>query len=287
MEYPEQSLRVWPVRFNGAVYQEDWKNIQLSFLGANGLSEVRNAGIARIRGIEMDVGYRAGGFTLNIGGSYNDAEIRRDFCRIANPAFDCALDPGDGRTNALLAEAGTQLPVTAKFKGNAIARYEFPVAGWDGHVQGAASYIGRRRSDLRDVENAIKGDFDPYTTVDLSFGMKKDNLRFEVFATNLLDERGIKATFFFVGQYVRANPEQVREVVRRGHNVASHSWSHPTYLRYWAREAQVTEVRRSYAALEAALADAPAAASVLVKGSRFMQMERVVQALQQEGTPCS
>ena len=74
---------------------------------------------------------------------------------------------------------------------------------------------------------------------------------------DILDERGIKATFFFVGQYARANPEQVREVVRRGHNVASHSWSHPTYLRYWAREAQVSEVRRSYAALEAALADAP------------------------------
>lgn len=74
---------------------------------------------------------------------------------------------------------------------------------------------------------------------------------------DILDERGIKATFFFVGQYVRANPEQVREVVRRGHNVASHSWSHPTYLRYWAREAQVSEVRRSFAALEAALADAP------------------------------
>lgn len=74
---------------------------------------------------------------------------------------------------------------------------------------------------------------------------------------DILDERGIKATFFFVGQFVRANPEQVREVVRRGHNVASHSWSHPTYLRYRAREAQVTEVRRSYAALAAALADAP------------------------------
>ena len=74
---------------------------------------------------------------------------------------------------------------------------------------------------------------------------------------DILDERGIKATFFFVGQYVRAHPEQVREVVRRGHNVASHSWSHPTYLRHWAREAQVTEVRRSYAALEAALAEAP------------------------------
>ena len=74
---------------------------------------------------------------------------------------------------------------------------------------------------------------------------------------DILDARGIKATFFFVGQYARMHPEQVREVVRRGHNVASHSWSHPTRLRHWGREAQVSEVRRSYAALEAALADAP------------------------------
>ncbi|MCL9998775.1 MAG: TonB-dependent receptor [Erythrobacter sp.] len=179
------------VTFNGAVFQEDWNDIQLSFLGANGLTEIRNAGVARIRGIEADFTYRAGGLTLSASGSYNDATIRRDFCRIANPTFDCTLNPGDGRVNALLAPAGTQLPVTAKFKGNAIARYEFPVGGWDGHVQGAASYIGRRRSDLRTAENAIKGDFDPYTTVDLSLGMRKDSLRFELFVTNLFDVRGV------------------------------------------------------------------------------------------------
>jgi outer membrane receptor protein involved in Fe transport len=173
------------------VFQEDWNDIQLSFLGANGLTEIRNAGVARIRGIESDFTYRADGLTLTLSGSYNDATIQRDFCRIANPTFDCTLNPGDGRTNALLAPAGTQLPVTAKFKGNAIARYEFPVGGWDGHVQGAASYIGRRRSDLRTAENAIKGDFDPYTTVDLSIGMRKDNLRFDLFVTNLFDERGV------------------------------------------------------------------------------------------------
>lgn len=72
---------------------------------------------------------------------------------------------------------------------------------------------------------------------------------------DILDERGIKATFFFVGQYVRQHPEKVREVVRRGHNVASHSWSHPTRLRYRTPEAQISEVRKSYAALEAALSE--------------------------------
>ena len=183
--------RFGDITFNGAVFQEDWNDIQLSFLGANGLTEIRNAGVARIRGIESDFTYRAGALTLALSGSYNDATIRRDFCVIANPAFDCTFDPGDGRENGLLAPSGNKLPVTAKFKGNAIARYEFPVGGWDGHAQGAASYIGRRRSDLRDAENAIKGDFDPFTTVDLSFGVKKESLRFELFVTNLFDERGV------------------------------------------------------------------------------------------------
>ncbi len=183
--------RFGDVTFNGAIYQEDWSDIQLSFLGENGLTEIRNAGIARIRGIEADFTYAANGLTLSLSGSLNDAEIRRDFCRIANPDFDCTFDPGDGRTNALLASAGTALPVTAKFKGNALARYEFPLGSWDAHVQGAVAHIGKRRSDLRDFENALKGFFDPYTTVDLSFGVKKDGMRFELFATNLFDERGV------------------------------------------------------------------------------------------------
>ena len=180
-----------PVRFNGAVYQIDWSGIQLSFLGENGLSEVRNAGEARIRGVEMDFGYNSGGFSLNLGGSYNDAEIRKDFCVVANPQFDCTLDPGDGRENDLLAPAGTRLPVTAKFKANAVARYEFPLGSWDGHVQGALAHVGKRRSDLRTLENGLKGFLGGYTTFDMSLGMKSESLRFEIFGNNLFDERGV------------------------------------------------------------------------------------------------
>src|SRR3546814_1872743 len=44
---------------------------------------------------------------------------------------------------------------------------------------------------LRDFENELKGTFSAYTTADLSFGVKKDNLRFELFATNLFDSNGV------------------------------------------------------------------------------------------------
>ena len=173
-------------RWNGAIYQEDWSNIQLSFLGANGLSEVRNAGNARIRGVEMDIGYRISGFSLNLGASYNDAKITRDFCEVANPQFDCTT-PG----NSLLAPSGSRLPTTAKFKGNAIARYEFPVGGWNAHVQAAVNYIGKRRNDLRPFQNGILGNLDAYTTADFSIGAEKGDWRAEIFATNLFDSNGV------------------------------------------------------------------------------------------------
>jgi outer membrane receptor protein involved in Fe transport len=178
-------------RWNGAVYQLDWDGIQLSFLGANGLSEVRNAGKARIRGIETDIGYRSGGLSLTAGASYNDAKITRDFCLIAVPDFNCANPVG----NDLLAPSGSRLPVTPKFKGNAVARYEMPVGeDWKGHVQIAASHVSGRTSDLRTVEKAIKGPLKAYTTVDLSVGAKNDLWSAELFATNLFNSNGVIST---------------------------------------------------------------------------------------------
>ena len=74
---------------------------------------------------------------------------------------------------------------------------------------------------------------------------------------DILDQRNIKATFFFVGVYAQMRPDLVREAASRGHNVACHSWSHPTTLPGWGASAQISQVRRCFAALEAALADSP------------------------------
>ncbi|MFD2136108.1 TonB-dependent receptor domain-containing protein [Novosphingobium resinovorum] len=133
-------------------------------------------------------GLSQGYLTLNASGSYNDAKITKDFCLIANATFDCSIPEGE---NTRLAQAGTHLPITARFKANALARYEFPIGGWTGHVQGAVNYIGKRRSDLRDAENAIKGGFGAYTTADFSLGIKNDVWRFEIYANNLFDSNGV------------------------------------------------------------------------------------------------
>jgi peptidoglycan/xylan/chitin deacetylase (PgdA/CDA1 family) len=43
---------------------------------------------------------------------------------------------------------------------------------------------------------------------------------------DILDAYGAKATFFTVGSEARANPGLVREIVRRGHELANHTFTH-------------------------------------------------------------
>jgi len=174
--------------FNIAAYQLNWADIQLSFLGANGLTEIRNAGDARIRGLEADLFLRlAPGLTWSTGVSYNNAKILNNFCRIATGPSDCSAPGG----NALLAPEGTRLPLTAKFKGNTRIRYEWNATSQiKAHVQAVAAYEGSRRRDLRLFENSIYGNMKAYTTVDLAAGIDKGDWSLDLFAKNLFDVRG-------------------------------------------------------------------------------------------------
>ena len=45
-----------------------------------------------------------------------------------------------------------------------------------------------------------------------------------------LDERGVKATFFCIGERVARYPELAREVVQRGHAIENHSQRHRTFF---------------------------------------------------------
>jgi outer membrane receptor protein involved in Fe transport len=196
---------------NLSLYQLDWDNIQLSFLGANGLTEIRNAGNARIRGAELDVLLRPiQGLTLSMGAAVNDAEITEDFCLIANEDFNCSVPIG---VNELLAPAGTRLPLTARFKGNMRARYEFPIRGeTQGHVQLAASYEGSRTRDLRLFQQSIYGPLEGYTTIDLSTGIRSGPWSAELFVRNLLDERGALGSTIQCNESICGDPDGITAI---------------------------------------------------------------------------
>jgi peptidoglycan/xylan/chitin deacetylase (PgdA/CDA1 family) len=46
---------------------------------------------------------------------------------------------------------------------------------------------------------------------------------------DVLRQRGVKATFFVVGQLVQEYPQIMQRMAAEGHEIANHSWSHPRF----------------------------------------------------------
>jgi peptidoglycan/xylan/chitin deacetylase (PgdA/CDA1 family) len=71
-----------------------------------------------------------------------------------------------------------------------------------------------------------------------------------------LDQEGIKATFFLVGEQLMAHPRLGGEVVRRGHEVALHGFGHVRHPDLSPREAR-DDLARGLGAVEAATGRRP------------------------------
>jgi outer membrane receptor protein involved in Fe transport len=164
-------------RWNGAIYYEKWNNFQFSFLGANGLTEIRNAGKAKMKGVETDFTWRVSdGLTVNGAAAYTDAQLDEDY--IPDPS-----EPAE-------APKGRALPVTPRFQGNMTARYEWDVGDMLAHVQSSLVRKGSAWPDLRSSDRVVIGKLPSYTTVDLTAGLRRDNWRVEAYVKNLFDEAG-------------------------------------------------------------------------------------------------
>jgi iron complex outermembrane recepter protein len=184
------------LRFNGAVYYEQWDNFQFSFLGPNSVTIVANAGAARIKGAESELEWAAtSAFTLSAGAAYTDAYLSENYCGELNPdgspvtANPCPDLSHPGQFFAPQAPTGTQLPLTPRFKGNLNARYNFPVMSWEGHVQLAYVYQSAIWPDLRIVDRTLLGQQAAFGLTNLFFGVQKNNLTLELLAKNLFDIR--------------------------------------------------------------------------------------------------
>ena len=177
------------LRFNGAVFREDWSNFQFSYLGANSLTIITNAGQARIDGLETDLEFAATqSLTLTGGFSLLDAKLTQTFCGIPTVCSAPGFDPS---TYEQYAPAGTRLPVTPRFKGNITARYTFPVGSYKGDIQGSAVYVGERTSDLRTLAANALGDEPSYTVFDFSAGIQMNSFHYSVYLNNAFDKRAV------------------------------------------------------------------------------------------------
>jgi len=170
------------LRFNGAVYLEDWDNVQLSFLDftVSNLTIIRNVGKARTIGTEFDLTYAAtDDLTLSLAASYNNAELQEAFYRDSDDQA-AGLDPR--------APKGTPMPFVPELQYTAVGRYQFDMASQPAYAQLAVAHTGARWNDL-DTTNSRRAEMAAYTIVNGSVGIEKESWSVELFGSNLTDER--------------------------------------------------------------------------------------------------
>jgi iron complex outermembrane recepter protein len=178
------------LRWNGAVYWEDWNDFQFAFLGINSLTQIVNGGQAQVQGIESDVLWQATDQLLISGsGAFNNARLTSVYCGDAPGGVPDTSCTATAPFSQLQAPSGRELPSTPRFKGNVTARYEFPLLDWSAHLQGSAVFQTSSWPDLRNVRTLI-GQMPGFATFDFNFGVQKNSWALEVAVQNLFDERG-------------------------------------------------------------------------------------------------
>jgi len=174
------------VLFNGAVYQEDWKNTIVEFfapqLGFGNLTFVTNGPNYRVRGIELQVIARVtDGLTVTSSASYNHSYQTNSPSLVdnnpSNPNFGKPL-PIANVFNA----AGSSLGESPRLQGNLRLRDEFPLGDYRAFWQFGGQYYGPSYSTVGTVDNYHMGG---WATFDASVGIAKDNWNVELFSQNI------------------------------------------------------------------------------------------------------
>jgi outer membrane receptor protein involved in Fe transport len=182
------------VRWNGAVFQEDWKDFQFAFLGPNSVTVIVNGGQAKVQGLESELEWMVTpSFSLSSAVTWLPKdELTQDYCGTQGVTScpDQHKVWADGsETFGPYAPSGTRLPQTPKIKANIVARYTFDLGGWDGNVQAAYVYQTETSQKLRLIDADHLGSIGAYGLLDLSAGLARNGMAFDLFVTNAADSK--------------------------------------------------------------------------------------------------
>jgi iron complex outermembrane receptor protein len=174
------------LQFNGAVYDEEWSNVQLQIYDAELYG---NSGFTvngpnyRVRGVEGDVVFRVTDqLTLNSSFAWNRSDQVNEPSLVAN-GTTISLFPTRG--------VGSPLANAPPFQGNLRLRYEVPMFNYLWHVQAGAQHTDHSYADVINIGTIAPPDYElaPYTTYDAAAGVAKDAWSAEFFGENLTDTR--------------------------------------------------------------------------------------------------
>jgi len=175
------------LQFNGAAYQEDWYNVQVTLVdaalyGNNNFNA--NGPHYRVRGLEGDLQYRiTQELTVNSSFAWNSSSQQNVPTLVGNNGQVISLFPTAG--------LGSSLAQAPPFQGNIRARYEVPFNGYVGYGQIGAQHSAHSYSSIITVGAFMpeRQDQPSYTTYDASLGVTKDAWGAEIYGENFTDAR--------------------------------------------------------------------------------------------------
>src|ERR1700722_8023698 len=174
------------LQFNGAVYDEEWSNVQLQIYdavlyGNSGFTV--NGPNYRVRGVEGDVVFRiTDQLTLNSSFAWNRSGQVNEPSLVAT-GTSISLFPTRG--------IGSPLANAPPFQGNLRLRYEVPMFDYVWHLQAGAQHTDHSYADVINIGTIAPPDYElaPYTAYDAAAGVARDAWSAEFFAENLTDTR--------------------------------------------------------------------------------------------------
>jgi outer membrane receptor protein involved in Fe transport len=177
------------VRFNGAVFREDWGDAQYGVTGDYSITQIINAGGARTEGVESSLEWLlVKGLTFIGSGSYLwEHQLTDPACIEKSSNITCALPSGVPNISA---PSGTTMPVAPELKANLTLRYEFMLGNLLANFQGGGIYEGAARSVLPVADEAVLGPMPAYTSYDLSTGIGHNSWTASLSASNVFGSRG-------------------------------------------------------------------------------------------------
>jgi iron complex outermembrane recepter protein len=188
--------------FDGAVYQEDWHNTQVTVFdpGITGNQIfTTNGPNYRVRGLETQIQVLiTTGLTVSLSGAWNSSELVKEVDFVdqnGNPIV--WSNYRDSKGNPLrnpFGQRGDPLAQCPPFEGNIRARYEVAIGDYSWFVQAAAthqahSYASTDRLTKDFQGNSVAYDDPGFSTYDASLGVSRDGWQVQFYGENLTDTR--------------------------------------------------------------------------------------------------
>ncbi len=194
------------LQWNGAVYQEDWKDVQIGIFdpGVTGnLQFYTNGPNYRVRGAETSILARVTrGLTVTTSASWNSSEVVKTLS-LVNPKTGQPIEI----VNPFGAE-GSPLAVSPPFQGNIRVRYEFPINEYQAFWQVAATRQGGSYATTDQLSKTLQGAsvafYDPgFSTYDAAVGIAKNAWTMQIYGLNISDTLGVP--FSSYAEFVKMN----------------------------------------------------------------------------------